>query len=123
MAHFAKLDENNIVIDIIVVSNEVLKDENGVEIEQRGIDFCKSLDDGNWVQTSYTQSFRKNFASIGAKYDSRLDAFIPPIPYPSWTIDEIRCIPVPPVPEPTLAESGGRHTWDEDNQRWVIIED
>jgi hypothetical protein len=77
MAHFAKI-ENNIVSQVIVINNEVITDENGVEQEQLGIDFCKSLfgKDTNWIQTSYNGSFRGKFAGIGDIYDSDNDEFI-----------------------------------------------
>ena len=78
MAHFAELDENNKVIQVIVVHNNELIDENGQESEVKGILFCQSLFGGNWVQTSYNQNFRKNYAGIGFTYNSELDEFNPP---------------------------------------------
>jgi len=79
MGHFAELDNQNNVKQVIVVSNEELLID-GVESEQKGIDFCQSLfgNESKWIQTSYNQNFRKNYASVGYKYDSDLDAFIPP---------------------------------------------
>ena len=75
MAHFAQLGENNVVLQVIVISNNDIKDEQGNESEQVGIDFCKSLfgKDTNWVQTSYNRNFRKNFAGPGHTYDPVLD--------------------------------------------------
>ena len=70
MAHFAQLDENNFVTQVIVVHNNELLDESGVEQESKGIAFCQSLLGGNWVQTSYNNNFRKNYAGIGFTYDS-----------------------------------------------------
>ena len=80
MAHFAKLDDNNIT-QVIVVNNEVITDENGIEQEQLGIDFCKSLygEDTNWIQTSYNANFRGKFAGIGDTYDEVHDVFVSPI--------------------------------------------
>ena len=78
MAHFAELDENNKVIQIIVVHNNELIDENNQESESKGIAFCQSLFGGNWVQTSYNANFRKNYAAIGYIYDSELDEFNSP---------------------------------------------
>lgn len=77
MAHFAKLDKNNIVTEVIVVNNEVITDENGNENEQLGIDFCKQLfgTDTKWVQTSYNGSFRERYAGIGMYYDEVEDTF------------------------------------------------
>jgi hypothetical protein len=79
MAHFAKLDENNVVTQVIVVINNELMD-NGVESEQKGIDFCKSLfgADTRWVQTSYNASFRGLYAGIGYTYDAANDVFVAP---------------------------------------------
>lgn len=76
MAHFAKL-ENNVVTQVIVVNNEVITDSNGVEQEQLGIDFCKSLYGQNteWKQTSYNGNFRGRYAGVGMLYDSELDIF------------------------------------------------
>jgi len=78
MAHFAELDENNIVIRVIVVSNNELLDEQGQESEIKGIAFCKSLFGENtiWKQTSYNGNFRNQFAGIGNIYNSETDAFI-----------------------------------------------
>lgn len=75
MAHFAEIDENNIVKRVIVVNNEVLLDENNVEQEHLGIEFCKNLFSGNWIQTSYNSKFRKEFAGIGFIYDAENDCF------------------------------------------------
>jgi hypothetical protein len=79
MAHFAELDESNKVINIIVVSNEDIKDQNGVESEEVGIDFCKSLfgENTRWIQTSYNANFRGMYAGINCTYDPINDAFLP----------------------------------------------
>lgn len=79
MAHFAKLDENNVVTQVIVVSNDVLID-NGDEREELGVQFCHNLFGGRWVQTSYNASFRGVFAGIGFTYDEVKDEFIAPPP-------------------------------------------
>ena len=90
MAHFAKIDEDNLVTQVIVVNNnELLQD--GVELEAKGVVFCQNLFGGNWVQTSFNKTFRKNFASVGFYYDEVRDAFIPPQPCPSCTLDETTC--------------------------------
>jgi hypothetical protein len=77
MAHFAKLDENNVVTQVIVVSNDVLID-NGDEREELGVQFCQNLFGGRWVQASYNASFRGVFAGIGFTYDEAKDEFIAP---------------------------------------------
>lgn len=92
MAHFAQLDESNIVTQVIVVHNNELLD-NGVESEAKGIAFCQSLLGGNWVQTSYNGNIRKNFAGIGYTYDQTRDAFIPPKPEEgNWVLNEDTCL-------------------------------
>ena len=92
MAHFAEIDSNldNVVLRVIVIGNEDILDENGEESEALGIAFCKNLfgEETEWVQTSYNNTFRKNYAGAGWMYDEGRDAFIPPQPYPSWTLDD-----------------------------------
>jgi hypothetical protein len=92
MAHFAQLDENKVVIQVIVVyNNELLVD--GVEQETKGIEFCQNLLGGTWIQTSYNGTFRKNFAGIGYTYDAQRNAFIAPQPEgEGWTLDEDTCV-------------------------------
>lgn len=116
MAHFAQLDENNIVQQVIVVNNtECLSD--GVESENVGIEFCKSLLGSAtvWKQTSYNGNIRKNYAAIGYTYDEQRDAFIPPKPFQSWMLDEDTCLWGPPIPYPT---DGNLYEWDESTQSW-----
>lgn len=93
MAHFAKLDENNVVLEVNVIENYVLLDENGVEQEQKGIDFLIAWSGGypHWKQTSYNGNKRKNYAVIGGIYDSMRDAFISPKPSDDVTLDEVTC--------------------------------
>lgn len=91
MAHFAELGDNNIVLRTVVVNNNELLDSNGIEVEQKGIDFCTSLLGGNWIQTSYNASFRKNYANKGFTYDPDRDAFIPPKLHDDWVLNETTC--------------------------------
>ncbi len=91
MAHFAQLNDDNVVEQVIVVHNNELLDESGVESEQRGVGFCANLLGGRWVQTSYNNKFRKNYAGIGYTYDAVRDAFIPPKPEGDWTFNEQTC--------------------------------
>ena len=114
MAHFAKLDENNVVVSVIVVDNKDTADANGVEKEHIGAAFCERLLGGTWKQTSYNGNFRKHYAGIGYKYDAQLDAFVPPQPYPSWTLDADANWQAP-VAMPT---DGGIYSWNEANQAW-----
>lgn len=90
MAHFAELDNQNVVLRVIVVHNNELLD-NGVESEAKGVSFCKSLFGGNWKQTSYNGNMRKNYAGIGFTYDPVRDVFIPPKPGDKWVLDEATC--------------------------------
>lgn len=117
MAHFAELNANNVVLRVIVVHNNELM-ENGGESEIKGIAFCQSLFGGNWMQTSYNATFRKNYASEGFTYDAQRDAFIPPKPFASWLLNEDTCRWNPPVPYPT---DGKRYKWDESIVNWVEV--
>ena len=116
MAHFAQL-ENNIVTKVIVVANQDILDENGQESEQKGIDFCSNLLGGDWKQTSYNGRIRKNYAGVGYTYDETLDAFVPPKPFPSWTLNEETTEWEAPVARP----AEGMYSWDEDGQAWVEV--
>jgi hypothetical protein len=104
MAHFAKLN-NNIVTEVIVAEQDFIN--SGVV----GDSFL-------WVQTSYNKNFRKNYASVGSTYDKTRDAFIPPKPYPSWTLVEDTCQWTAPVVYPT---DGKVYEWDEDTTNWKEI--
>ena len=119
MAHFAQLDENNTVTQIIVVNNDVIL-ENGVESEQKGIDFCKSIygSNTNWIQTSYNKKFRKKYASIGDTYSIQDDGFIPPVTsdIASWTFDKNKWDYMPPIPEP---QDGPTYDWNEETKSWI----
>jgi len=118
MAHFAKI-ENNIVTQVIVISNEDCNNLEFPESEIIGKSFISSLGiEGDWIQTSYNKSFRKNFASSNDIYNTDLDAFIDPKPYDSWILNEEICIWEAPIPEP---EDGNKHIWDEENQTWNSI--
>ena len=118
MAHFAELNENNIVTRVIVVhNNEITVD--GQELEFKGIDFCEGLfGHRNWVQTSYNGNIRYNFAGQGYTYDEVNDAFYAPQPFASWSLDE-NFIWVAPIPMP---ENDNSYAWDEENQEWKLVE-
>jgi hypothetical protein len=117
MAHFAQL-ENNIVTQVIVVSNQDILDENGQESEQKGIDFCFNLLGGTWKQTSYNGRIRKNYAGIGFTYDEGRDAFIAPKPGASWVLDEVTCRWKAPVDYPT---DGKIYDWNEATISWIEV--
>jgi hypothetical protein len=117
MAHFAKLDENNIVILVNFVDNDKLLDTNDVEQESLGVTFLTVWSGGyfNWKQTSYNGKFRKNYAGIGYTYDSQRDAFIPPKPFDSWILNEETCLWNAPTEKPT---DGKEYYWDEETLSW-----
>ena len=119
MAHFAEIGLNNQVVKVIVVHNNELLDENGVEQESLGAEFCQNLFGGAWVQASYNGNIRKNFAGVGFTYNSDRDAFIPPQPFPSWVLNEDTCVWEAPVAKPT--ENNKFYEWDEDTTSWVEL--
>tara|TARA_Y100000310_G_scaffold100215_1_gene98083 strand:- start:4 stop:399 length:396 start_codon:yes stop_codon:yes gene_type:complete len=131
MAHFAKINSDNIVIHISAVTNEKLLNEDGTELEANGITHQErhGVENGfYWKQTSYnTRSgehllggtpLRKNYAGIGYIYDENRDAFIPPQPYDSWLLDEPTCTWEAPVPKPE-----GDYWWNEETQAWDLVEE
>lgn len=120
MATFAKLNENNNVIDVVSISNDVLVID-GIESEQAGINFLTELyGHGLWKQTSYNRNFRKNYAGVGYKYDPDFDAFIPPQLYPSWKLDYTTYQWVPPFDMPEITEEY-TWKWSEYNKEWIKI--
>jgi hypothetical protein len=123
MAHFAKIGLNNKVIEIHSVNNEVLKDSNGVEQENIGVDFLTKLHGWSiWVQTSFNKTFRKNFAGIGYTYDETRNAFVAPKPFNSWILNEDTCIWESPIPKPDRdgLELNQYWDWNETNQSWDL---
>ena len=118
MAHFAQLNAENLVTQVIVVANQDTADQDGVENEAIGIEFCTNLLGGKWKQTSYNANIRKNYAGVGYKYDATLDAFIPPQPYASWVLDQDKAQWKAPVDYPT---DEGRFTWNEATLTWDLI--
>jgi len=119
MAHFAKLNEGNVVTDVVVINNIEMLVADGSESETMGVAFLIRWSGGysNWKQTSYNGKIRKNYAGIGYKYDAQRDAFIPPQPFQSWTLNEDTCLWDPPVPMPTDNQI---YHWDEATTSWVV---
>lgn len=122
MAHFAKIDKNNLVIEVCVTDNDA---------PNEGLDFLKSAFGGTWIKTSYNTfegqhlvggvPLRKNFAGIGYTYDKTKDAFIPPQPFPSWVLDEEKCVWFAPKPEPLDEQQNSLGAyWDEEKLDWVL---
>ena len=120
MANFARIDENNVVLTVIVVPDSILLREDGSEDEEKGIEFCKMLmgPQTNWKQTSYNNNMRVRYAGIGGVYNPELDAFLPPKPYESWVINEETADWIPPIP---LPDDGKYYQWNEVIRNWTEI--
>jgi hypothetical protein len=120
MAHFAKLDENNIVETIVVIDNSILDDGTENENEQQGIDYLKEHygSDTNWVQCSFNNNIRKQFAGIGWSYDEVNDIFIRPQPYSSWVLND-NFEWEAPIADPNTPNE--EYIWDEKNNNWKLI--
>lgn len=108
MAHFAEIDENNKVVRVVVTSNELPDEGYSWLVENLG---------GTWVQTSYNNNFRKQFAGIDFTYDAEADIFIEPQPFPSWTLDG-NYDWQPPTSRPV-----GNYRWDEETVSWLEVEE
>ena len=135
MAHFAKLDQNNIVVQVLVIDNSDILDEHGNESEEIGIQICKKnyCKNSKWVQTSYNSNFRYKFAGIGDKFDEALNAFIAPgylyieeydvfaLPpkFPSWVWNQEEERYVAPIKKPV---DTFRYLWNEEKLNWEIVE-
>jgi hypothetical protein len=121
MAHFAEIDENNVVLRVHVVNDSDTQDENGNEIESIGIKFCEDTWGGRWLQTSYNANMRKNYAGIGYVYVEEDDVFIPAKPFDSWSYDSEIQDWNSPTPIPTFdIEENQKYLWDEEEQEWVL---
>ena len=134
MAHYAILNDSNVVTGVVVVNNDILLDGGGVEREQLGIDFLTGLfGAGNYVQTSFNDNIRKQYAGLNMTYDSVKDKFIDEQPYPSWFLDGFDNWQ-PPIPYPSEAPifmagaDGKAYSWDEDAYQadnatgWIEVE-
>jgi hypothetical protein len=117
MAHYAQIDENNIVTQVIVIDNKDTADANGVEKEYIGAAFCERLFGGTWKQTSYNGNIRKNYAGIGYTYNADIDAFVAPKPYASWTLDANAQWQAPTA----MPTDGKMYSWNEETQTWVEV--
>jgi hypothetical protein len=136
MAHFAKIGLNSKVIEVLSVNNKVLKDANGIEQENIGVDFLTKLTGYPvWKQTSYNTvggvhslggtPLRKNHAGIGYTYDEDRDAFIPKKPFNSWVLNETTCLWEAPINMPQLTaeeiNNGNYYKWNEDTKSWDLM--
>lgn len=120
MAHYAFLDENYVVTEVIVGRDESNFDWERHYGDIRG-QLCKrtSYNTSGGVHLGGGTPFRKNYAGIGYTYDPQLDAFIPPKPFASWILDETTCLWAPPTPMPT---DGKMYSWDENTLAWTEIQ-
>jgi hypothetical protein len=128
MAHFAKLNSDNVVIHVSVVDNWNCVDGSGNEVEAIGVAYLQSVhgvEPGiTWKQTSYNGNIRKNYAGIGMTYDAGRDAFISPKPFASWVLNETTCRWEAPVAMPSDAGTGNppkMYRWNEDTVNWVEV--
>lgn len=122
MAHFAEIDSNNKVVRVLVIGD--IQQSRGQEFLANDLGLG-----GTWIQTSYNTKggvhltggtpLRKNYAGTGFVYDYARDAFIPPQPFPSWSLNEDTCLWDAPVAKPT---DGKRYTWNEATTSWVIVD-
>lgn len=132
MAHFAKIDENNVVLEVVIVGNEHMIDEStGQESEQKGIDFIKNRPElypnssptDVWIQASYNGNIRNIYPPVGGIYNPDLDVFLYSKPYDSWILDEATLNWKSPIPNPndnrTSADELPWYLWDESSQSWI----
>jgi len=117
MAYFAELDNNNVVLRVVVVSNDFVPSDEHIDGETWCINFFKTP---NWKQTSYNHNFRKQYAGIGYTYDSEKNKFISPQPYASWALDANDDWHAP-VTYPTDTTDKAV-VWDEENLKWIATD-
>ena len=117
MAHFAELDKNDVVLQVIVVNNNDINNLSFPESENVGVEFCRSIfgPDTIWKQTSYNGNFRKRYAGPGYTYDAVDDVFIAPKPFDNWILDETIYSWIPPVPKPT---DDKQYQWNQEQNIW-----
>jgi len=130
MAFFAKIDDSNKVIQVLVLSDKDTQDADGNEVEAIGANYLHKGLGGTWLKASkHTRGgvhvkggtpFRKNFPGVGYTYDETRDAFIAPKSYPSWTFNETTCLWDPPVPWPGDASTDRtkNYDWNEETRQW-----
>jgi len=119
MAHFAKIGKGNIVLSVEVVNNDAIM-KDGKEDEATGVAFLQNLHDNRdtYIQTSYNNNFRKQYAGVGYTYDIAKDVFISVKPFPSWSLDENSDWKAPK----DYPDDGKDYAWDEENKDWELVE-
>jgi hypothetical protein len=118
MAHYAQLDANNVVTQVVVIDNKDTADAFGVEKEHIGAAFCERLFGGTWKQTSYNGNLRKNYAGIGYTYRADIDAFVAPKPFASWILNANAQWEAPVA----MPNDGQMYSWDEATTSWKVNE-
>jgi hypothetical protein len=116
MAHFAELDDNNVVLRVHVVSDSDTQDSNNNELESVGIEFCENTWGGRWIQTSYNHNIRGRYAGIGMVYDEEHNVFTYPKAHESFIWSEEYLEWIPPVPRP---EELKPWVWNQETQTWI----
>lgn len=123
MAHYARVNSDNVVTYVTPVGNHLITDENGVEHEEWGVKILyETIPDSigdRWIQTSYNNNFRKRYASIGGTWNEELNAFIPEKIFDSWIFDEENLLWIPPVPFPEVTDDIRGYYWDENIKNWI----
>jgi hypothetical protein len=124
MAHFAQLDDQNNVLNVVVIGNSDIDNLPFPESEPVGIAFCQSIygADTIWKQTSYNSNFRRQYAEIEGSYYAPLDVFVDPKPFPSWTFQTSDATWKAPIPKPT-APSNYVAAWNEQYLEWDFVLD
>jgi hypothetical protein len=122
MAHFAQIDENNVVTNVLVVGNDDIQNLPFPESEPLGIAFLQNLlPDTTWKQTSYNNNFRFRYAGIGYKFHAECGeygGFAPAALYDYFVFDATQCLWVPPIPYPT---DDNRYYWSDSERAWLVV--
>lgn len=125
MAHYARVNSDNIVTYVTPIPNSMITDENGIEHEDRAIDHLNATvptsDGDRWIQTSYNNNFRVRYAGLGYTWDEERNAFIEPKPFESWNFNTETLSWDPPVPMPEVIDGTVGYVWDEDIVNWRSV--
>lgn len=125
MAHYARVNSDNIVTYVTPIPNSMITDENGIEHEDRAIDHLNATvptsDGDRWIQTSYNNNFRVRYAGLGYTWDEEKNAFIEPKPFESWIFNTETLSWDPPVPMPEVIDGTVGYVWDEDIVNWRSV--
>ena len=116
MAHYAELSPDNVVLNVLYVTNDIITDENDNEVESLGVEHLqRNIDpNGRYVRTSYNANIRGKYAGVGDLYHTESDKFYNPQPFPSWTLNTDTLVWEPPIPQPAVAEGEIPYAWNQD---------